>query len=227
MYNGEYIGINSNCPRNFMHEDNIYILDEITNENTAHLIADLSTYIGKKENCDKIVKIFINSPGGEADVCFGLIGLMNLGRLAGIKFYTFIIGCAASAASLIACAGDKRMMSEFSTHMVHFGQYWQRITKTSEIEKAHINIARWSDKIKTHYLRCCAGKLSEKQFQKIIEDEQGYLSADDCLKYGFVDSVVEYDLQELDDKLAKDEEEHKEFKQWKNEQKKKVAKNDK
>lgn len=228
MWNGENSDITTNTLKNYMYKDNIYIFDQMTSENCAYLIGDLSTYVFNEENKNKnkIVRIFINSPGGETDIAFNFLSLMNIGRINGIIFHTIVLGHAGSAASLIACSGDLRIMGESATNFIHFGYYSCEVAKEIEIEKINKNITRWHNKIKELYLRFSNGKLPEKDLNRFMGDEQTVLTADECLKYSLADSVVEYELATIESENQKQMEDFKEFKNWcknqKNSSKKKI-----
>ena len=216
MWNGENSCVGANSPKNYMYKDNVYILDKIDPDNSADLSGDLSTYVFDEENKNKgkIVKIFINSPGGDTDILFNILSLMNVGRLNGIKFFTIVFGHAGSAASLLACSGDTRIVGESVTNFIHFGYYGTYITKYTEIEKVSGNAKHWHSKIKELYLRACKGKLTEKQLEVFMSDEQTVLKAEDCLKYGLADIIVEDDLQSALFQQQLIENDKKEFEKW-------------
>lgn len=222
MWNGENSTITAHSPKNYMYGDNVYLYEQVTVENCAYLIGDLSTYVFSEENKNKnkIVRIFINSPGGETDVAFNIISLMNIGRINGIQFHTIVLGDAGSACSLIACAGDHRIMGEYAVNYIHFGCYTAYVSKNTEIEKVNKNIKVWHDKIKTLYMRFSNGKLNEKLFEKLINDDQTYLTAGECMKFGLADAIVEKDLEERDSVISKEEEDWKEFENWRKSKKK-------
>ena len=96
-----------------MYGDKIFILDEINSENCAFLIGDLTTFVLNEQNQGKSLSIIINSPGGEALTLFTILGLLNTARLHDITISTFVLGTAASAASLFAACGDKRYISKY------------------------------------------------------------------------------------------------------------------
>lgn len=224
-WNGENATIGPNSSKNYMYGNSIYIFDEITNENMAYLLGDFTTFVLSSENTNKEIKIFINSPGGMTSVCFGFLGVMNIGRMNGIKFTTYILGNACSCASMIACAGDYRVMTQYSNHMIHFGYYGDCITKTSEIEKLKNNVEMWHSKAIDHYLTCTHGKMSIKELEEKMEDEQSYICASDCLKYGLVDAVIEYDLFGKNEEEQKIKDRFEAFEKWEKEEEKK-AKNE-
>ena len=109
MWNGNNDGITDQTPRNYMFGDKIFILSEISSENCAHLIGDISNFVFTEENHGKCLNFIINSPGGESYTMMTIIGLMNIARLYNISINTFVLGEAGSAASLIAASTSIRL----------------------------------------------------------------------------------------------------------------------
>lgn len=194
MWSGNSDILNHQSFKNYMYNDKVFILDEITTENCAYLIGDLSNFIFDEQNKSKQLTFFINSPGGETYVMMSIIGLMNIAKLYNIEIITFVLGTAASAASMIAVQGDKRFMSNVSRHLVHFGSIWDVTTKNSEIEKIYEQNKEYADNLDNLYLTACRGKLTKTVLDRLKRDERGYLNAEDCLKYGFCDSIIEDEL---------------------------------
>lgn len=183
-----------NTSRNYMIDNKIFILDEINSINCAALIGDLTTFIFNEQNANKKIMIIINSPGGEVDVLFTILGLLNIARLSNIEIYTFILGKACSAASILAVQGDYRYMSKLSKHFIHFGSIYDVTQKRSEIEKIYNQNKEYVNMIDELYLSKSNNKLDKELLSKIQSDERGYLNANQCLKYGLCDAIVENDL---------------------------------
>ena len=202
-WNGNNDSVNHQSSRNYMYNDKVFILDEITADNCAYLIGDLTTFVWNEANSGKRLMIYINSPGGDVYTMMTILGLINVAKLNDINVITFVLGLAGSAASILATQGNLRYMSNISTHFVHFGCIYDVTQKHSEIEKAYIQNKAYAEKMMLLYLKGCKGKLSRNTLLKLQSDERGYLSADECLKYGFCDVVIE---NELEDKLLKEKE---------------------
>lgn len=196
MWSGNIDMLTNQTPKNYMYGDKVFILDEITSENCAFLIGDLSTFVFEEQNRGKSLSFFINSPGGETYVMMSIIGLMNIAKLYDIEISTFVLGTAASAASMIAVQGDKRFMTNVSRHLVHFGSIWDVTTKNSEIEKIYEQNKEYADNLDNLYLTACGGRLTKSVLNKLKNDERGYLNAEDCLKYGFCDNIIEDELNQ-------------------------------
>ena len=61
----------------------------------------------------------------------------SIAKINGIQIVTYVMGIAASAASVIAIQGDIRKISSISKHFVHFGSMWNVTERHSEIEKRY------------------------------------------------------------------------------------------
>lgn len=194
MWNGDNGIIGQNTSRNYMYGDKVFLLDTITSNNCAYLIGDITTYILDERNNGKRLIFMINSPGGEVDTMLSLLGLMNMARLYNIEIYTFVLGVAGSAASMLAVQGDARYMSSLSKHFIHFGCIYDMTTKHSEIEKMYHQNKEYADNMVNLYLDACDKKLSKTDLLRLQSDERGYLSAEQCLKYGLCDSIIENEL---------------------------------
>ena len=194
MWNGDNGIIGQNTSRNYMYGDKVFLLDTITSNNCAYLIGDLTTYILDEHNNGKRLIFMINSPGGEVNTMLSLLGLMNMARLYNIEIYTFVLGVAGSAASILAVQGDARYMSGLSKHFIHFGCIYDMTTKHSEIEKMYHQNKEYADNMVNLYLDACDKKLSKADLLRLQSDERGYLSAEQCLKYGLCDSIIENEL---------------------------------
>lgn len=184
-------GTSDQTSKNYMYGDKIFILDEINSENCAFLIGDLTTFVLNEQNQGKSLSIIINSPGGEALTLFTILGLLNTARLHDITISTFVLGTAASAASLLAACGDKRYISKLSNHMIHFGTVWSKAEKYSEIDKICYQTKEYADSLIDTYIEACGGKLTKKKLAELESDERGYVNAKDCIELGLADEIIE------------------------------------
>lgn len=216
-FNNESLHLHT--PRNFMAGDTVYLQDEITSDNCAYLIADITNYITGEENFGRQIKFIINSPGGEVFVAHQISGLIAMAKLNNIQVITIVLGYAASAASMIAIQGDFRVMGRNAMHMVHFGSIWQEITKQTEIKKSLEYNSRLSKNMQQLYLDFCPG-LTKERLQQLEEDEFGKLFADECLKLGFCDSIVEDELDKKNKEEMAEITQYKEFMAFKKNSKK-------
>ncbi len=138
----------------------------------------------------KLIDITINSTGGNTYQHLAFAHLINLAKHNNIIVRTNVTGLAASCASLIAIQGtpEYRIMNEYSQHMVHFGKASPAVTKDSEIEKSIKEIKKHKNLIRQPYLQHT--KITQKELSKLMKDEMGFLTAQECLRLGFCDYVL-------------------------------------
>lgn len=128
------------------------------------------------------VTVWINSPGGD---CFAAAQIYNALKDYSGKVTVKIDGIAASAASVIAMAGDEVMMSPVSMMMIHnpatvaagdHNDMKKAITMLSEVKESIIN----AYELKTG--------LPRSRISKLMEDET-FMNAGKAVELGFADSV--------------------------------------
>jgi ATP-dependent protease ClpP protease subunit len=194
MWNGNNESLHQYSPRNFMHENSVYLQDEITEENCAYLIGDIHKFVMSEENVGKEINFVINTPGGSVYVMNEISSLIAMAKLRNIKVVTWVLGFAASAGSIIAVQGDERWMSRNAIHMIHFGSMIEFFTKETELAKAFKFNKEFSKRMDQIYLENCKNLTVEK-LQKLEEDEMGKLFAEDCKKLGICDYIIEDSLK--------------------------------
>ena len=212
--------------KNYMLNEMVFLLDEITTTNCSTLIGDLTSFVLNDQNRGKRLTFIINSPGGNVDIMITIIGLINIAKINDIEIYTIVLGKAGSAASIIATQGNFRLMNKISKHFIHFGYIFDITSKHSEIDKVYEQNKEYAETMIDLYLDASKGKLSRDRLVKWQEDERGYICAEECLKYGLCDEIIEDDLKEK-------QEQEKQFDDFKNtyddwlKNKKKIDKKDK
>lgn len=192
-WDGNNISITKDAPRNYMYGNTVFLLDEISDYTCAYLIGDLSNFVMNPQNAELQLNFIINSPGGDVYTMMTILGLMTIAKINKIKINTFVMGIAASAASVIAVQGDVRKITGVSRHFVHFGAMWSVTERHSEIEKIYQQTKDYAERIDKLYLQACP-KLTPEVLRSLQLDERGYLTAEQCLEYGLCDSIVDQDL---------------------------------
>ena len=208
-WDGNNMSLSKDSPRNYMYKNTVYLLDEISDKSCAYLIGDLYEYVTNPQNFDNPLNFIINSPGGDVYVMMTIIGLLNIAKLNKIQINTFVMGIAASAASVIAIQGDVRKITNVSRHFIHFGSMWSLTERHSEIEKIYEQTKDYAERIDNLYLQACPGLTAEK-LRNLQLDERGYLNAEQCIEYGLCDSIIENDLADMT-KIHRDAEEFEEL----------------
>lgn len=130
------------------------------------------------------VKVYVNSPGGSV---FEALAIFNGMRATGKQIEVHVLGVAASAASYIAMAGDKVVMPANTMMFVHNpinGVYGN----AEELRAAADVLDKIGASLLATYRKRFKG--TEEALQKLFADES-YLTAAECLEYGFCDEVTE------------------------------------
>ena len=130
----------------------------------------------------KELSVEINSPGGDV---FAGLAIYNALRASGKEITVKVLGVAASAASLIAMAGDKIVMPKNTFLMIH--NPWSMVAgNASELRDA----ADMLDKIGSSLKQTYASRtgLSDEEISTMLEAET-WLTADEALAKGFATEV--------------------------------------
>jgi len=165
---------------------------------TANGEAELHIYgvIGKEENNPKdlisrlksikseTLHVHINSPGGDLFTGHAIYGIIK--NFKGHKI-TYIDGLAASAASIIAMAGDKVVMPRNTLLMIHnastviYGD-------SQEFAKAAETLEKMNATMQTVYHDKTG--MAHSEIATMMNNET-WFTADEALKLGFVDMVID------------------------------------
>lgn len=152
----------------------ISIFDEIGmwGVNARDFISELKSHSGKS------VSLAINSPGGSV---FDALAIYNALRAHGGEINVRILGVAASAASLIAMAGDKITMPENTFLMVH--NPWAVAAGNAEELRDFADTLDTigSSLVKTYVART---GMSEDEIKQLLADET-WLTAEEAVAKGF------------------------------------------
>lgn len=174
-----------------------YSLATNGNEATVNIYGDITSYpweehgdvsavnLSKKlEELGEVSKInvYINSYGGE--VAEGL-AIYNALKRHKAKVVTYCDGFAASIASVVFMAGDKRVMSEASLLMIH-NAWTCGVGNASELRK----LADDLDKITKASIEAykAHSTLSEEEIKALL-DAETWILPEEALEYGFATKV--------------------------------------
>lgn len=146
--------------------------------------ADVKNVITELKDESEELKVIINSPGGDVQA-----GQEIYSVLKDVKNHVTIEvqSMAASAASMIAMAGDTVRMSPVSLLMIHnastraAGDY-RDMQHTAEVLQT-VNAA-----IMQAYI-AKTGKTEDEL--KVMMDKETWLTANQCLEYGFADEIIQ------------------------------------
>ena len=102
--------------------------------------------------------------------------------------HTHVEGLVASAATLFTVCGQHRTMTRHSTMLVHQpSAYITGNVKFSELRDEYVNMQRYTKVLLDIYNETTT--MSYSDFSSLIQNER-YLSAEECLEFGFVDEIL-------------------------------------
>jgi ATP-dependent Clp endopeptidase proteolytic subunit ClpP len=130
----------------------------------------------------KPIALSINSPGGSV---FDALAMFNALRNHGAPVNVTVLGIAASAASLIAMAGDKITMPENTFMMIHNPLSWAG-GNASELREVADTLDKIAEALVTTYVNR-TGQTAESI--KSLLDAETWLSAEEAVAMGFADEI--------------------------------------
>lgn len=130
------------------------------------------------------LNIYISSNGGS--VKEGLAIYSQLSRMDCIKT-AYIDGIAASIATVITCACDKIVMNAASLFMIH-NAWSYAVGNANELRKAADDLDVITQASKNAYLKKSGGNITAEKLTELMDGES-WLTADQCVEYGFCDEV--------------------------------------
>lgn len=152
---------------------------------TAGTVADAIKAAGV---FDRIV-LRINSPGGS---CFDGVAIYNLLRSQGKPIEVFVDGIAASAASVIAMAGDTINIGVGAMLMIHNAS-WGVYGDAAALRKAADEIENISVTVGEIYVKRTGNDAAEI---KALMDAETWMGGSVAIEKGFADKLMEQDEKE-------------------------------
>ena len=154
------------------------------NDQVANLIIAQLLFL-EREDPDKGINLYINSPGGVISAGLAIYDTMHLIKS---QVSTICIGMAASMATILLSGGEKGKRYVLPNSTVHMHQPMGGAQgQATDIEIAAREIIRLQDKIRT--------MLSEntgQTYDKIARDTDRdyYLTAEQAVEYSLVDEIL-------------------------------------
>lgn len=164
---------------------NVYMFDqEVNNATVRTCIKQLLAWSRQRPGCD--IEIIVNSPGGDIFEGLALVDSILYLRQMGHHVTTIAIGKAASMGGVLMQAGDTRVMGKHSLMLIHegslgaIGDFGKVVDRVKLMEKLHKRILG---------LFVERSNVSERFIRNRWERQDWWLTADDCLKHGFIDVI--------------------------------------
>ena len=165
-------------------KERIIFLGTPINDNVANTIIAQLLYL-EREDPDKGINLYINSPGGVISSGFAIYDTM---KLISPEVSTICLGMAASMATVLLAGGQKGKRYTLPNSTVHMHQAMGGAQgQASDIEIAAREILRLQDKLRT-----ILSENTGQTYEKITQDTDRdyYLSAEQAVEYGLVDELL-------------------------------------
>ena len=170
-------------------KDRIIFLGEEVNDVTASLVVAQLLFLAA-EDPDKDINLYINSPGGSVTAGMAIYDTMQY-----IKpdVSTICIGMAASMGAFLLAGGQKgkRFALPNSEIMIHQPSGGAR-GQATEIQIVAENILKTKKKLNE-----ILAQNTGKPYEQIVRDTErdNYMSAEEALEYGLIDTVITKPVQ--------------------------------
>ena len=165
-------------------KERIIFLGTAINDNVANTVIAQLLYL-EREEPDKGINLYINSPGGVISSGFAIYDTM---KLISPEVSTICLGMAASMATVLLAGGQKGKRYTLPNSTIHMHQAMGGAQgQASDIEIAAREILRLQDKLRT-----ILAENTGQTYEKITRDTDRdyYLSAEQAVEYGLVDELL-------------------------------------
>jgi ATP-dependent Clp protease protease subunit len=167
--------------------DRVILLEGEVHDQMANLIVAQLLYL-ESENPEKDISLYINSPGGSVTAGMAIYDAM---QFISPDVTTIVMGQACSMGSLLAQAGakGKRMILPNARHMIHQPSGGAR-GQATDMEIQVREILEMKKNLTNIYVK---HNSKGKTFEELAKDMERdfFMSAQQALDYGLVDSVLE------------------------------------
>jgi len=172
--------------------ERIIFLGTPVGDQVANLIVAQLLYL-EREDPDKDISLYINSPGGVITSGLAILDTMNL---IAPDVSTICVGLAASMGTVLLCGGAKGKRYTLANSTIHMHQPLGGAQgQATDIEIAAREILRAQDKI-----RQIISAQSGQSYEQVAKDTDRdfYLTAQEAVEYGLVDEVLTREQTKVD-----------------------------
>ena len=165
-------------------KERIIFLGTPVADHVANLIVAQLLYL-EREDPDKDISLYINSPGGVISSGLAIYDTMNL---ISCDVSTICVGLAASMATVLLCSGAKGKRFVLPNSTIHMHQPMGGASgQATDIEIAAREIMRMQDKI-----RQIISDHTTQDYEKVSKDTDRdyYLTPEHAVEYGLVDEIL-------------------------------------
>ena len=165
-------------------KERIIFLGTPVTDQIANLIIAQLLYLDR-EDSDKDISLYINSPGGVISAGLAILDTMNLIKS---DVSTIVVGMAASMATVLLCTGASGKRYALPNSTIHMHQPMGGAQgQAADIEIAAREIIRLQDKI-----RVILSQQTGQPYEQVARDTDRdfYLTPEQAVEYGIVDEVL-------------------------------------
>ena len=165
-------------------KERIVILGSPINDQVANVIIAQFLYLDR-EDPDKDIQLYINSPGGQIASGLAIYDTMQLIRP---QVSTVCMGMAASMATVLLCSGAKGKRYALPHSTIHMHQAMSSAQgQATDIEIAAREILRLQE-----IIRKILSENTGKSMEKIIHDTDRdyYMNPEQSVEYGLIDEIL-------------------------------------
>jgi ATP-dependent protease ClpP protease subunit len=129
------------------------------------------------------IMLHINSYGGSV---FAGLSAVDYIKNSKIPVHSVIDGCAASAATLMSCVAERRLMHKNACMLVHqlSGLMWGKFQEMQDdMQNSEMLMKKIKDIYKEHT------RIPKREMDKILQHDIWW-EAEKCLEYGLVDELI-------------------------------------
>jgi len=146
-------------------------------------VKNISQQVLDNKEAENLI-VHIHSNGGDVDEAFAIHDIL---RANGKKIETRIEGLCASSATIIALAGDKRLMTENSTFMIHNPWMWGNAGDADDLQKQADLLKEVENKIIAFYAKKTGSDASKLDTWM---KEEKWMSAAEAKELGFITEII-------------------------------------
>jgi len=169
---------------NRLYRERILFLGQQIDDQIANQLIGVMLYLDSEDN-SKPISLYINSPGGSVTSGFAMFDTM---RHIKSEVSTINVGIAASMGSFLLCGGTKgkRLALPHSRTMIHQPMGGAQ-GQASDIKVEAEQILAIRERVVNYYAQL-SGQPRDKVRMDL--DRDNFLSAQQALEYGLIDSVI-------------------------------------
>lgn len=155
--------------------------------------------IERRNRRDLPLTVYINSGGGAVGAGLAMIEMMaRIRRQYSLVIHTVVTGYAYSMGAILFQAGDRRVMGEFSTLMLH-GTQWLLAGEDEKVFKDYLKLANHYQEVIGNLFAQRTGRHDAAWWRDFIYNGRDkFLAPQECLELGLVDEIIAYEFPPTD-----------------------------